>query len=79
MRFAVIMATLIATACASPVSTASAKGTSPLPLLLFGYAGAWLWVPDFTLVVVLLGVCLIATGLLRLTGMRRTRSTSTTG
>lgn len=40
-----------------------------VPLLLFGYSASWLWVPDFTLVVVLLGVCLIATGLLRLTGV----------
>lgn len=42
-----------------------------LPLIGLGYAAAWLWMPDLTLVVVLLGTSLVATGLLRLTEMFR--------
>lgn len=43
-----------------------------LPLILFGYAGTFLWIPDLTIAVVLLGVGIIATGLLRLTAMLTT-------
>lgn len=56
--------------------TAAAAALVVLPLMTFGWASAWTWAPDLTLVVAALAVILALTAVLRLVRLVRTRGGS---